>query len=172
MPIPEAKNCKLLIPPALLKLCLGDKKNQRNHRVQENVCSTGQPCCHPLDYIRQCGFLDLQSSSWLAVPCIYDHRNLCWAQVPRLPQTLLSLQKMYFWLRQDSRTLLWETQPQRLQRNLRHSHSHLLLRFTRTLSSSSSTCFHSSRVYGHQSSGFACPLDDFIIQRINMACNP
>ena len=89
----------------------------------------GQPCRSSLDYIRQHRSLAVQSDSRLDIPRGCAHWHLWNPQVSRLPSTLLPLQKMHVWHGQISRIVLWETQPQRLQRNLRLSRSHLLLRF-------------------------------------------
>ena len=136
---------KLLILPLTISLH-GTGKNQRNHRVSKIVHGVGQPCCLALDYIRQLGFVTFQSGSRLDIPRGCTHRHLRHTKVPGLPSTLLPLQKMHIRLRQNNRIVLRQTQPQRLQRNLRRSRSRLLLHSAWSISNCSSARFHRSNV--------------------------
>ncbi len=119
------------------------RENQRNHRIPTRTNLGGQRCRLALDYSGQLRVVALQSGGGMAFPRRRGHRGLRRPQIHRLPPPLLPLQTVHPRLRKNVRVVLWEAQPQRLQRNLRLTNRRILLLSARTVSSRGSANFDS-----------------------------
>ncbi len=82
---------------------------------------------------------------------------------------MLQLQKMHLWLRQISCSVLWQTQPQRLQIQLSLASCYFLLHLSWTISSSGIAGFNRPSVHYSQICCSGCSIGTFSLQRINLA---
>ena len=151
--------------------CRGDRRNQRNHRVPPNIRHRRKHCPRRMDHPRCGGSFACQLGRRRRFPAGPTHRHLRHPQIPRLPAPLLQLQKMHLRHGQARSTILWETQPQRLQIQLPSTRRPLLLHSARTLAGSNLARLNHTSLHPNKNRSAGDSLGIHGFQRLNMANN-